>query len=85
MQPVRGCIHFARVIRPSSAMLERGSETLVPRLLHFRDELSSSSTTRNSGRTNFPTNFRGNVQFPKGFSPVKAAVVPRRFMPGTRL
>jgi len=59
-----GCIHFARVIRPSRAMRareqarakkrqrererERAPETSPPRLLHFGDELSSPSATRNS-------------------------------------
>jgi len=56
-----GCIHFARVIRPSRARCERESkeeeaerererapETSPPRLLHFGDELSSPSATRNS-------------------------------------
>lgn len=42
----------------------KGSETLLPRLLHFRDELSFSSTIRNS-RSTFPDEFSRKRTIPE--------------------
>lgn len=72
MQPVRGCIHFARVIRPSCDVRERVRDScaevtaLQGRVILLIDHQEFS-------QNKFPDKFSWKRTISEGFSPVKAA------------
>lgn len=74
MQPVRGCIHFARVIRPSCDVRERVRDScaevtaLQGRVILLIDHQEFS-------QNKFPDKFSWKRTISEGFSPVKVAVV----------
>ncbi|KOC64923.1 Reticulocyte-binding protein 2 like protein a [Habropoda laboriosa] len=66
MQPAKG-MHSFCTGHKIFLRCRRGPETLLPRLLHFRDELSCSSTTRNPRPTFSPAKFSRKRTLPERF------------------